>query len=99
MTDLILSPIPLIDFKRLVKDSISEILDERALVVSQEDKLSDSKRFLPVPEFCKHASIARQTFYHKVGRNEIPGAVQFGRKWYVDIEIFDEYLTTKAVRP
>ena len=95
----ILFSIPLQRLEPILKNWFKEVYLEVEAQKTGIQKVEESKRFLPVPEFCKHANIARQTFYNKAPRGLIPGATQFGRKWFVDIEIFNEYLTSKAVKP
>jgi len=76
-----------------------EIKLNRILVESLENNTPDSQRYLTARNFCKRTNIAMQSFYNKAPKGEIPGATQFGRKWMVDIEIFEKYLTEKAAKP
>ncbi len=81
------------------KKWMGEILDERLPTITGDlnTKSNDDQRFITAKKFCKRTETALQSFYNKAPNGEIPGATRYGRKWFVDMDVFEKHLKDNAV--
>jgi len=93
----VLFSIPLQRLEPILKNWFKEAYQEVEAQKASLQKSDDNQRFLTAQKFCRRTDTALQSFYNKAPKGEVPGATKFGRKWFVDMDIFEKHLRDNAV--